>query len=194
MVKSITYVECSGNLEPFGARWDIDFCCLPTTSKDRRLSQPSGGDTVLYQGRYHRNHQWIPQWCRRFDHGVLETADTTYWKLALAGSTWEVVVILDTNTIQLEKRVHRRTPGPFNSCCEVIRIQGYIVELMNYEPTQISSMPSLVVGVLITSMPESSTAMDRLPSDGFTGTDDDNSDVLTFFKGGRTRLTSGRLP
>ena len=103
MVKSITYVECSGNLEPFSARWGIDFCCLPTTSKDRQLSQPSGGDTVLYQGRYHRNHQWIPQWCRRFVHGVLETVDTTYWKLALVGSTREVVVILDTNTIQLEK-------------------------------------------------------------------------------------------
>ena len=41
--------------------------------------------------------------------------DTTYWKLALVGSTREVVVILDTNTIQLEKRVHWRTPGPFNT-------------------------------------------------------------------------------
>ena len=192
MVKSITYVECSGNLEPFGARWGIDFCCLPTTSKDRRLSHPSGGDTVPYQGIYHRNHQWIPQWYRRFVRGVLETADTTYWKLALAGSTREVVVILDTNTIQLEKRVHRRTPGPFNSRCEVIRIQGYIIELMN--PLKSASTPSLVVGVLITSTPESSTAMGGLPSDGFTGTDDDNSNVLTFFKGGRMRLTSGRLP
>ena len=121
---------------------------------------------------------------RRFVCGVLETADTTYRKLALAGSTREemnqaVVVILDTNTIQLEKRVHRRTPGPFKSRCEVIRIQGYIIELMN--PLKSASTSSLVVGVSITST-------SGLPSDGFTGMDDDNSDVLTFFKGGRTRL------
>ena len=128
---------------------------------------------------------------RRFVRGVLETADTTYRKLALAGSTREemnqaVVVILDTNTIQLEKRVHRRTPGPFKSRCEVIRIQGYIIELMN--PLKSASTSSLVVGVSITSTSESSTAMGGLPSDGFTGMDDDNSDVLIFFKGGRTRL------
>ena len=49
-------------------------------------------------------------------------------------------------------------------------------------------MSSLVVGVSITSTSESSTAMGGLPSDGFTGMDDDNSDVLIFFKGGRTRL------
>ena len=45
---------------------------------------------------------------KQFVCGVLEMADTTYRKLALAGSTLEemnqaVVVILDTNTIQLEK-------------------------------------------------------------------------------------------
>ena len=42
-------------------------------------------------------------------------------------------------------------------------------------PLKSASTSSLVVGVSITST-------SGLPSDGFTGMDDDNSDVLTFFQ------------
>ena len=116
-------------------------------------------------------------WCLRlavddcpWSPGKSETVDTAYRKL---GSAWEemnrtVVVILDTNTIQLEKRVRQRTADLIKSRCEVMSIQGHVVKLM--DPLKSASTTKISGWVSITSTDKSSIAIGLeglVPSDGF---------------------------
>ena len=71
---------------------------------------------------------------------------TAYRKLGSAWEemNWAVVVIPDTNTIQLENRVCWRTSGLIGNHCEAMSIQGHVVKLM--DPLKSASTSNLVVG------------------------------------------------
>ena len=76
------------------------FQFLSTERSINSLFPPTANGVVLEVGS------------RGFIRGVLEPPNTTYQELALVGSTWEemnwaVIMILDTNSIQLEKQVNR---------------------------------------------------------------------------------------